>query len=98
MSTVSLNEAEITTMVNDIVKDRTMFSTHQALPTTLPANLSPKSSTKRKPAKSLSQMAQELEDQQTLALKRKMQEEALKQQQDKARTYHNDYKATHKIK
>ena len=57
-------------MVNDIVKDRTMFNTQQTLPATHPLNMT-KDSRKRKPALSLSAMAAELEEQQNLALVRK---------------------------
>ena len=67
---VSLNEAEITTMVNDIVKDRTMFNTHQTMMISAahPLSMTAKDSKKRKPALSLSAMAAELEEQQNLAL------------------------------
>ena len=60
MSTVSLNEAETTMMVNGIVKDRTMFNTHQVLLSSQhPMNMSKSS---KKPALSLSVMAAELEE------------------------------------
>ena len=79
MSNVSLNEAEITTMVQDIVKDRNMYNPEHQQQLGGALNQSTQEARKkRKPALSLSQMAAELEKQENLALHRKQQEEALR--------------------
>ena len=73
MSTTSLNPVELTTMVNDLVKDRTIFSTHQVLPSPNKLNsaASKRQGSPKKPALSLGAMAAELEEQEKLALRKK---------------------------